>query len=474
MSVQPVCDRGMALGVKCGHPGRPRLILTTCILASSLAFIDGSVVNVGLPAIGRDLHGSASDLQWVINAYLLPLSALLLLGGALGDRFGRRRVLILGMALFALASAGCAAAVRLEWVFAMRGLQGLGAALLLPNSLAILGGAFEGEARGKAVGLWASASAIAGAVGPVLGGWLIDTVGWRAIFLINLPLAAGAIGLALYAVPAQHPDRGGARLDVIGGALATASLASVTWGLTVASGEKRWSGPALLATAAGIVLAAAFVWQERRLGDKAMTPLALFGSRRLAGLNLLTLLLYGALAGFLLLLPYRLIEASGYSATAAAASLLPFPVIMGLGAPIVGSVAGKIGARAPLVVGSVLVAAALALASIMAPSAPYWTSVLPAVTVMALGMTCAAAPLTSAVLSSVDARHTGSASGLNSALARAGGLLVIALMGAVLAARGQALMDAFRLAALTGAGLALAAGLAGLLLIGDDRPTQKA
>ena len=471
MSVPPTCDRPLAHAKSdSGPPARPVLILATCILSSSLAFVDGSVVNVGLPAIGADLHGSAFDLQWVINAYLLPLSALLLLGGALGDRFGRRRILILGIALFALASAGCAAAARLDWLFAARGIQGLGAALLLPSSLAILGASFEGEARSKAVGLWAASSAISGALGPVLGGFLIDSVGWRAIFLINLPLAAAAIGLALYAVPARHPAKDTAHLDVVGAALATAALAGLSWSLTVASGDKGWSLTSILVALVSLALSAAFIWQERRLGERAMTPLALFGSRRLVGLNLLTLLLYGALGGFLLLLPYRLIEASHYTATAAAACLLPFPIIMSVGAPLTGTLAGKIGSRPLLVAGCILVSAAFALIAFMAPAAPYWTSVLPSIVVMAVGMSCAAAPLTSAVLSSVDAKHTGSASGLNSAVARAGGLFVVSLLGAVLAAKGDALVAAFRTAAFAGAGLCLLAGMAGLILIGDDRP----
>ena len=249
MSVHATGDTGLARCAASGHTQRPRLVLATCILTSSLAFVDGSVVNVGLPAIGRDLHGAASDLQWVVNAYLLPLSALLLLGGALGDRFGRRRLLILGITLFALASAACAASQRLDALFAARGVQGLGAALLLPNSLAILGSAFEGEARSRAVGLWAAVSAMAAAAGPVLGGWLIDTVGWRAIFLINLPLAAAAIVLALYAVPASRAERRDDRLDLLGGVLATASLAGLTWGLTEGSAHGAWGLPVIGAIA---------------------------------------------------------------------------------------------------------------------------------------------------------------------------------------------------------------------------------
>ena len=213
----------------------PAAVLTACILASSLAFVDGSVVNVGLPAIGRSLNAGA-DLQWIINAYLLPLSALMLLGGAVGDRFGRRTVLISGVALFAAGSALCAAAPGFAWLAIARGGQGVGAAFLLPSSLAILGSAFEGEARGRAVGTWSAASAIAGALGPVLGGWLIDTVGWRAIFLINLPLAAAAIALAFVYIREPPREAQGTPLDLMGALLATISLAALTWGLTTRFG----------------------------------------------------------------------------------------------------------------------------------------------------------------------------------------------------------------------------------------------
>ncbi len=460
MTAQSLCDRTIALACQARAPrgrGRPRLVLAATVLASSLDFVDGSVVNVGLPAIGRSLHADAADLQWLVNAYLLPLSALLLLGGALADRYGRRRLLVVGVALFGAASAACALSTRLEWLILARGAQGLAAALVLPGSLAILGEAFEGAARSRAIGLWAAAAAIAGAIGPVLGGWLIDTVGWRAIFLINLPLAAAAIAIALHAVPA---DRGGlsqARLDLAGAALATEALAALTWGLTQGSGAGGWNAPAIGAVAVGALLAAAFVRTEKRKGDGAMTPLALFAAKPLVALNLLTLLLYGALTGFMLLLPYLLITAGGYSATAAGAALLPFPLIVGLVSPAMGALAGRIGARTPLIAGALLVAAGLLLALRAGPGARYWTAVLPAVATVALGMACAAAPLTAAVLGSVDARHTGAASGLNSAVAQLGGVVAIALIGAVLATRGPAFIGAFHIAAIAGALAALGA-----------------
>jgi len=467
VTAKTLCDRGQALASQGQSTRRPNLVLAATVLASGLDFIDGSVVNVGVPAIGRSLHGGAADLQWVVNAYLLPLSALLLLGGALGDRYGRRRMLAAGIVLFAAGSAACAAAPTLAWLIAARVAQGLGAALMLPNSLAVLGASFEGPARSRAVGIWAAAGAIAAAVGPVLGGWLIDTVGWRAIFLINLPLAAAAAGLALYAIDRDPPPTEGARLDFVGAALITGALTGLTWGLTEGAGAMGWRAGPVAAIALGAGLAAAFVWTEKRLGERALTPLALFGSRPLVALNLLTLLLYGAMAGFLLLLPFVLITAAGYSATEAGAVMLPFPVIMMIGSPLLGELAGRIGARPLLIAGAMLIGAGLLLAMRVGPHANYWTAVLPSVAVLALGMTCSAAPLTSAILSAADAKHTGAASGLNSAVAQLGGVIVVALVGAVLALRGAALIGAFHVAAIAGSALALAAAATIVFLFRD-------
>jgi EmrB/QacA subfamily drug resistance transporter len=444
---------------------RPGLVLVTCILASSLAFIDGSVVNVGLPAIGKSLQGDAADLQWVVNAYLLPLSALLLLGGALGDRFGRRGILIAGTALFAIGSALCGAAPSLTWLLIARVAQGSGAALLLPNSLAILGNTFSGEARGRAIGTWSAVSAIAAALGPVLGGWLIDSVSWRAIFFINLPVALGAVVMALAYVREPLHDKDGAPLDVLGAVLATIALAALTWGLTVGSGSAGWSGPALIAIVIGIVLSGLFVLVERQRGDKAMTPLAVFGSKSFVGLTVLTLLLYGALGGLLVMVPYVLIEGAHYAATAAGAALLPFPIVLAVASPVMGGIAGRIGSRIPLTIGPIVVGGGFFLLLLLTPSSTYWTGVLPAILTISLGMAGAVAPLTTAVLSSVDARHTGSASGLNSAVSRAGGLVATALLGGVLAAHGAALYGAFHAAAIVGAVTSVLAGVCAFLLV---------
>lgn len=443
----------------------PKLVLTTTILASSLAFIDGSVVNVGLPAIHDAFHARPEALQWVINAYLLPLSALLLLGGGAGDRFGRGRLLVIGTLLFGVASIGCAAARSLPWLLVSRGIQGIGAALLMPNSLAILGGSFAGEARGRAVGIWASMGAVMAAAGPVFGGWLIDTVGWRWIFVINVPFAAGAIGLALAFVRDAPQDLKPQPLDILGGALATLALGTLTWGLTIGSGRAGWTSAALLLSAAGLGLAIAFVWVEKVRGENAMMPLALFGSSSFIGLNLLTLLLYGALGGLLVLLPYILIQGAGYSGTSAGAALLPFAIILALGSPLVGGLSGRIGARVPLSVGTLMVAAGFLLALRIGADGKYWTTVLPAVFLIALGMAGAVAPLTTAVLASVDSRHTGSASGINSAVARTGGLVATALLGGVLGAAGIHLIAGFHAAAAVCALVSVGASASAFFLV---------
>jgi len=425
----------------------PNWVLATCILASSLSFVDGSITNVALPAIGKALGGGAADLQWVINAYLLPLSALLLLGGAAGDRYGRVRLLVGGTALFAAASAACALASGLPVLLAARGAQGIGAAILLPNSLAILGDSFTGEARGRAIGIWASAGAVLAAIGPVLGGWLIDVVGWRAIFLINLPLAAGAVLLALITVHDSR-ERDRPALDIPGAVLATVALGALTWGLTVGSGHNGWTVFAAAAIAAGVVSMLAFVGVEKMRGERAMTPLAMFGSASFIGLSLLTLLLYGALGALIVLLPYILIRGSSYTATQAGSALVPFALVLALVSPVMGKIAGRIGARLPLTIGPLVVAAGFLLALRIQSNTDYWYDVLPAILMISFGMAGAVAPLTNAVLGAVDARHTGSASGFNSAIARTGGLIGTALLGGVLGAKGEALVAGFHTAIL--------------------------
>jgi EmrB/QacA subfamily drug resistance transporter len=432
-------------------PAHPGLVLATCILASSLAFIDGSVVNVGLPAIGRGLQAGGRELSWVVNGYLLPLSALLLAGGAAGDLYGRRKLLIGGTAVFAAASLACAAAPSFGWFLAGRFLQGVGAAALMPNSLAILGASFGGERRGRAIGTWAAAGAAGGALGPLVGGWLIDAVGWRSIFFINLPIAGAAILLAARYVPPQSAEER-PPLDLAGAALAVAGLASLTWGLTV-----RFSADAAMMLGAGVGLLLAFFLVEKRKGDRAMMPVSLFASRPFVGLTVLTFLLYGAMGGIFVLLPYVLIELSGFSATAAGAALLPLPAFLALTSPTMGRIAGKAGPRLQLTLGPLVVAAGFLLA-MRVPGGSFWTATLPAMIVISVGMSAAVAPLTTAVLSAVEARHAGIASGFNSAVARSGGLAATALLGAVLAAKGPALASLYELACVACAAASVGAG----------------
>lgn len=446
------------------HRDQTWLVLAACILASSLAFVDGSVVNVGLPTIGRELQGDAADIQWVINIYLLPLSSLLLLGGAVGDRFGRRNVLVVGIAVFAIGSALCAAAPDLAWLLAARTLQGAGAAFLLPNSLAVLGTAYSGAARGRAIGFWSAASSITAAIGPVLGGWLIDTVGWRAIFLVNLPLAAAAIAIALGFIRNPASTGNKQHLDARAAVLATASLAALIWSLTAAGGKGGASAAVLFAAAIGIALAATFLWFEKRRGPAAMMPLSLFGSRDFVGLTLLTFLVYGALGALFVTVPFVLIRGAHYPATLAGAALIPFPLVLAVASPLMGNLAGKFGSRLPLIAGAFTVAAGFVLLVRLDPTANYWRAVLPAMLVIATGMSGVAAPLTTAVLSSVDPGHTGLASGLNSAVARTGGMVATAMLGGVFAAHGAALFAAFHMAALACAIASLSAGLSVLVL----------
>lgn len=445
----------------------PNLVLTATILASGLAFVDGSVVNVGLPAIRSAFGADGETLQWVISVYLLPLSALMLLGGAVGDRFGRKRLFILGIAIFALSSLLCAASTNILSLLFGRAAEGVGAAILLPNSLAILGDAFAGGQRGRAIGIWAAAGAMIGAAGPVFGGWLIDVVGWRAIFLVNLPLAIAAIALASAFV--EGPPRGLERapLDVLGAVLATLALGALTWGLTIGAGPAGWTPPAVIGVVAGAVLMLGVAWLEGVRGERAMMPLALFGSRMFVGLTLLTFFLYGALGGLLVLLPYLLIVSAHYSATAAGAALLPFPLIIALASPLMGGLAGRIGPRWPLAIGSLVTAGGYGL-MLRIDASSYWTSVFPAIFLISLGMAGAVAPLTTAVLASVDAAHTGSASGFNSAVSRTGWLITTALLGGVLGVTGPQLIAGSHEAALAGAAMAFAASASALLLVKDN------
>ncbi len=466
-TIPSACDEAAALAHGGEAVRHPRWTLVATMLASSLAFIDGSVVNVALPAIGRSYGAHAADLQWTINAYLLPLSALLMIGGAAGDHFGRRRMLIGGIAVFAIASIGCAVAPTLAVLLAARALQGVGAAVLMPNSLAILGNAFTGEARGRAVGTWASAGAIASAVGPPLGGWLVQAVGWRTIFFLNVPVAAAAMLIAWRHV--AESGEGRQPLDWRGAALATIALGALTWSLTLWSSTHRMNPASSAGLVGGLAALGLFLLVEHRRGERAMMPLSLFGSRPFVGLTLLTFLLYGALGGLILLLPYLLIVGGGYSPVQAGLALLPFSITIGSASRLMGRVTERMGPRWPLTLGPLVTAAGFALLVRVEPDAGYWASVFPAMVVIAIGMAGAVAPLTTAVLSSVDGSHTGTASGFNSATARTGGLIATALAGAVIARTGTALTAAFHAGALIGAALAFASGAIAFATLANAR-----
>lgn len=420
----------------------PRWTLVMSVAASSLSFIDGSILNVALPAIRAGTGASAAEVQWVVNIYTLPLAALILLGGALGDHQGRRRWLVIGTALFGAGSLACAVSGSLEPLLFGRALQGIGAGLLLPNSLALLNGAYEGEARGRAIGTWAAAGAVSAAIAPLIGGWLVEHAGWPSIFYINLPFAAAAIAVALTRVEeVKEPEK--ARLDLGGAALATLGLGAATYGLTLWSQKFTLTPTASIGLAVGAVLLLAFLLWERHLGPKAMVPMSLFNNRCFSALNLMTFLLYGAFGGAMLLIPYVLIEAGGYSPIQAGLSLLPLSILLGLASPLMGKLAVRLGPKIPLTLGPIIVGAGLILATRIATNQAYWTHAFPAILVMSIGMTLAVAPLTSTVLAAVEAHQTGMASGFNSAVARLGGLIVVALLGAVLAGTGGALLRPF-------------------------------
>jgi len=448
-----------------GAAGTGALIAT--VLGSSIALIDGSVVNVALPAMGRALGADGAGVQWIVNGYMLPLSALVLIGGALADRVGRKRIFLAGLVIFTLASLACMVAPTLGFVIAARVVQGLGAALLVPASLAILGADFDGAARARAIGTWAAAGAMGGAFGPIIGGWLVDHVGWRAIFALIVPIALAAFATGALYVPGGR-DADARSPDWYGGALATAGLGLLVWGLTMMSSGAvsggRGTGGVMLG--AGVIALVAFVALEARLGDRAMVPLALFGTRVFTGVTLLTFLLYAALAGALLLLPYLLI-ARGWTATAAGTAVLPLPMIMGLGSRSVGALAAKIGARPLLALGPMVTGAGFALFALMPDShIDYVRNILPGMVLIGMGMTAAVAPLTTTVMGAVDQHHAGAASGVNNATARIGGMIAVALIGLTLTDKGRGVsLAAFHGAAIVAAAMAVGAGLCGWLLV---------
>lgn len=420
--------------------GRKRAVLTATVLGSALTFIDGSALGVALPAIQNDLGAGPAAGQWISNAYLLTLGALVLTGGAAGDRFGRKRVFLIGVVVFALASIACGLAASVDWLIAGRAAQGIGAALLTPGALALIGATFPPQERGKAFGTWAGAGALFGMIGPLVGGWLADHADWRAIFWINVPLAVLTVLVALRAVP-ESRDPEAKTLDGLGSALAIAGLAAFIWGLTAAPDRGQSDGWVIGSLAAGIVLLAAFVLAEARQAHPMM-PLGLFRSPVFSGINVLTMLLYFALGGAMFFLPFDLIRVQGWSATQAGSAMLPFAVVMGLFSTSAGWVADRFGARLSLSVGPVLAGIGLALLALPGRGSGYVDGPLAGMTVLAIGMTLAVGPLTAAVMGAVDPARTGVASGVNNAVARVAGLLAVALLGLVLSSVFVATLDA--------------------------------
>ncbi|MFJ9948767.1 MFS transporter [Kitasatospora sp. NPDC091207] len=459
-----------------------RWVLLATVLGSSMAMLDGTVVNVALPRIGTDLGAPLAALQWTLNAYLLTLAGLILLGGALGDRYGRRRVFLIGVLWFAAASAACAAAPTIEVLIAARAVQGIGGALLTPGSLAMLQAVFHPDDRSAAVGLWSGLGGVSAAIGPFLGGWLVDGPGWRWIFLLNVPLAVLVIAVASRHVPESRDESATGRFDALGAALAALALGSVTYALTAAGGGL--SPEVWLAGAAGLLLGTAFVVVERRVPEP-MLPLGLFSSRLFTAVNLVTLCVYAAFSGVFFLLVVQLQIVSGFSPLVSGLALVPITVLMLALSARAGRLGKRIGPRLPLTVGPLICATGVLLMLRIGPDASYWTDVLPAVTVMGCGMVLLVAPLTATVLAAVEVRHAGIASGVNNAAARAAGLLAVAALPALAGLSGDAYQvpasvdSAFRIAMLICAGLLATGGVTafttvrGNVLAPEDHPVAE-